>query len=137
MRYLKAALLVMLVGTVALGSGARAAAPLPRADWILLGQRLVSDRADHDIIPVTGVKGLFHKIKLMVGRASVDFHRVVVHFGNGGDQEITLRNTIPAGGESRSIDLDGADRVIRSVEFWYDANTIRGRKAVVQLYGSR
>jgi hypothetical protein len=60
-----------------------------------------------------------------------------VHFGNGSDQRIELRNTIPAGGESRAIDLEGQDRVIRSVEFWYDANTIRGRQAVVRLYGLR
>ncbi|HEV8597949.1 MAG TPA: hypothetical protein VGQ69_01160 [Gemmatimonadales bacterium] len=107
------------------------------ADWVLLGQRAVNDRADHDVIMVTAARGDFSKIKITVQRASVDFHRVVVHFGNGGKQEIELRHTIPAGGESRAIDLTGDDRVIRSVEFWYDANTIRGRRAVVRLFGMR
>jgi hypothetical protein len=46
-------------------------------------------------------------------------------------------NTIAAGGETRAIDLEGNDRVIRSVEFWYDANTIRGRQAQVRVYGLR
>ncbi|MGH7562704.1 MAG: hypothetical protein ACRENB_16980 [Gemmatimonadales bacterium] len=68
-------------------------------------------------------------------RAPVDFHRVTVHFASGGNQQVELRNTIPAGGESRAIDLRGGDRVIRSVEFWYDARTIRGRRAVVRLFG--
>lgn len=107
------------------------------ADWDLLGTRQVNDRADHDIIAVTSARGDFRRIKITVQRASVDFHRVVVHFANGADQAVEMRNTIPAGGESRAIDLDGNTRVIRSVEFWYDANTIRGRRAQVRLFGMR
>jgi hypothetical protein len=110
-----------------------AAAPAFKG-WILLGERTVSDRSDHDVISVTGDRGDFRQIKLTVQRAGVDFRRVVVHYGNGGDQTISMRGTIRAGGETRAIDLDGKDRVIRSVEFWYDANS-RGRRGVVRLYG--
>ena len=106
-------------------------------DWVVLGQRQVNDRADHDMIGVTAARGDFRRIKITVQRASVDFHRVVVHFGNGEKQEVELRNTIRAGGETRAIDLEGTDRVINRVEFWYDANTIRGRRAIVRLYGFR
>jgi hypothetical protein len=31
-------------------------------DWVLLGQRQVSDRADHDLIPVTAGRGDFRRI---------------------------------------------------------------------------
>ncbi|MCC6241400.1 MAG: DUF2541 family protein [Gemmatimonadaceae bacterium] len=126
--------LLMLITFVGCASG-RAGGP--RADWDLLGQRQVNDRADHDLITVTSSRGDFRRIKLTVQRAPVDFHRVVVHYGNGSDQRIELRNTIPAGGESRVIDLEGGERVIRSVEFWYDANTIRGRRAQVRAFGMR
>jgi hypothetical protein len=111
-----------------------AAAPSAFKGWTLLGERAVTDRADHDIISVTGDRGTFRQIKLTVRRAGVDFRRVVVHYGNGGDQSISLKGTIRAGGESRAIDLEGNDRVIRSVEFWYDANS-RGRQGIVRLYG--
>ena len=124
-------LVAALLATVALTGTAQ------KPDWVLLGTRAVNDRADHDVIPVTGARGDWQAIKLTVQRASVDFYRVVVHFGNGGQQEIQLRNTIPAGGETRAIDLTGPDRVINRVEFWYDANTIRGRRAVVRLFGRR
>jgi hypothetical protein len=110
----------------------------PQGDaWVPLGQRAVTDRADHDAIAVTGEEGKFSSIKLRVRGAGVDFHRVVVHYRNGTTQKVELRNTIPAGGESRAIDLEGDDRVIRSVEFWYDARTVRGRRARVQLLGKR
>jgi hypothetical protein len=105
--------------------------------WDLLGTRQVTDRLDHDVIVVGGGRGDYRRIKIAVQRAPIDFHRVVVHFGNGGQQRVELRNTIAAGGETRAIDLDGADRVIRSVEFWYDANTIRGRRAQVRVFGLR
>lgn len=108
-----------------------------QGEWVRLGQRPVTDRADHDIIVVGGGRGDFKQIKLAVERGSVDFRRVVVHFASGDDQQLELRNTVPAGGETRAIDLDGKDRVIKSVEFWYDANTRRGRQATVRLLGKR
>lgn len=128
-RRLEATALAFLIVVLAV-----AAAPHSVKGWVLLGQRTVSDRADHDIIAVTGARGHFKQIKLTVQRASVDFHRVVVHYGNGDDQRLELRNTIPAGGETRAIDLEGGERVLKSVEFWYDANT-RGRRALVRLWG--
>jgi hypothetical protein len=108
-----------------------------RDAWVALGQRDVSDRVDHDVISVTAKRGEFQRIKLLVQRAPVDFHRVVVHYGDGSKQEVEMRNTIRAGSETRAIDLEGRDRVIRNVEFWYDARTIRGRKASVRVLGMR
>jgi hypothetical protein len=110
------------------------AAALPVKGWTLLGERLVSDRADHDVITVTSARGSFRQIKLTVNRHAVDFQKVVVHFGNGSDQTLAMRNTVPAGGETRAIDLEGTNRFIRSVEFWYDAKS-RGGRAMVRLYG--
>ena len=123
--------IVLLAALGCASGGARAQGP----NWVLLGQRTVTDRVDHDVVVVTLARGDFRSIKITVNRAAVDFHRVVVHFANGGDQEVEMRHTIPAGGETRSIDLRAGDRVIRSVDFWYDARTIRGRRAVVRLFG--
>lgn len=108
-----------------------------QGDWQFLGQREVTDRADHDQITVTRAEGDFESVRLEVRRAPVDFHRVVVHYANGTSQEVDLRSTIPAGGQSRAIDLSGDERFIRSVEFWYDAHTARGRRAIVRLYGQQ
>ena len=125
-------------GRIAVALVAALAVAVPAASqgkaWTLLGTRTVNDRLDHDAIAVTGDRGTFRQIKIKVERHAVDFKKVVVHFGNGNDQEVEMRGTIRAGGETRAIDLDGTNRVIRSVELWYDANT-RGRRAVVRLYG--
>ncbi|HEY7370313.1 MAG TPA: hypothetical protein VIA29_10530 [Thermoanaerobaculia bacterium] len=112
------------------------AAAAPADSWEFLGERAVTDRVDHDVIAVTAARGDFHSLKLAVRGRAVDFHRVVVHFGNGTSKEIELRQTIPAGGETRLIDLPGNDRVIQKVTFWYDARSLGGQ-ARVRLFGRR
>ena len=103
--------------------------------WELLGERAVSDALDHDVIPVTAAKGDFKSLKVVVRRHAVQFRDMKIHFGDGSVQDVELRAVIPAGGESRVIDVVGKDRVIRSVEFTYDAQTLRGKKAHIRLFG--
>jgi len=104
--------------------------------WEVLGKRNVRDRLDHDTIVVGKNKGTFTAIKIDVGRRGVDFDRVVIHFANGGDQNVAMRASIPAKGESRVIDIDGRNRVIRSIDFWYDAKSLgRGGSSTVRVLG--
>ena len=136
MRIRQAMVMVMLVAGV-LGSGCATYAQAGRgADWVLLGERVVSDRNDHDTIRVGRDRGSFTAVKFNVRRHGVDFHRVVIHFANGEDQQVEMRNSIPAGGETRVIDIDGANRIVTSIDFWYDAKTLgRGRSATVRSLG--
>ena len=81
-----------------------------QSQWVVLGTRTVTDKADHDTITVTAAKGTFTAIKLQVRQRPVDFHRVVIHFANGADQEGGTAQHHPRRGESRVIDIDGANR---------------------------
>lgn len=103
--------------------------------WTLLGTCKVNGRADYDEIVVTGSRGDFKAIKLFVENEGIDFDRVAVHYGNGGVDKIDIKNFIPAGGETRVIDLAGGDRVIRKVVFYYKSNPMTSRKGKVLLYG--
>lgn len=106
--------------------------------WTLLGARTVTDRGDHDTVRVTSSRGTFDAVRFEVRGRAVDFRRVVIHFANGGNQTVEMRDTIRAGRESRVIDVDGRDRVIQSIEFWYDANTVgRGARATVRVLARR
>jgi hypothetical protein len=107
-----------------------------RVGWTLLGTRNVSDRADHDTVAVTRARGTYDALRFEVRGKSVDFHRVVVHYANGGEQTLEMRETVRAGGTTRAIDLNGSDRVITRIDFWYDANTIGRRgSATVRVLG--
>lgn len=126
---------MILAVFVVLGCGVSAVAA-QSGRWELLGSRTVTDRADHDTVKVGGAKGDFTAIKLEVQRRAVSFRRVAIHFQNGDDQKVELRDTIGANGESRVIDIEGRDRVIRSIEFWYEAQSLgRNGQATVRVLG--
>ncbi len=132
-RFAFAVLALLAIAVLALPGSAGAA----RAGWVVLGTRSVTDAVDHDALPVTAARGDFKAIRIKVLDHAVQFHHVVIHFANGADQEVELRDVIPAGGESRVIDVVGADRVIRSIEFRYDSQSVRGKPARVRVFGKR
>ncbi len=105
--------------------------------WTQLGVAKVHSHLDHDEIWVTGLQGDFSKIKLFVQNEGIQFERVVVHFANGGKEEMVVRDFIPAGGETRVLDLPGRDRIIRKVDFYYKSNAMTKKKAKVVLFGRR
>ena len=118
-------------------AGFSTAAFAQRGRWEFLGQAHVDGQVDHDNIMVTGSRGTFRAIQIRVDYAPIEFDRVVVHFGNGSSERISIRFVIPAGGQTRVIDLPGERRVIESVEFWYRKADWRSRRPRVRLFGLR
>ena len=105
--------------------------------WVYLGQANVDSTRDYDKIVVGRTSGRFSNIQIRVAGAPIEFQRVVVHYGNGTSEEVTLRDRIPAGGQTRAIDLNGGDRAISSVDFWYSrGNWLAGARPRVSLYGA-
>ena len=103
--------------------------------WEKLGQRKVNRALDKDEILVTAREGRFTKVKLTIKKSAINMHKMVIHFANGGKQEVNLRKNIPAGGSTRVVDIKGGKRVIKKVVFWYDTKGIINNKAVVELWG--
>lgn len=131
-------LLTLLLVACCLGLLAAAAPPASTlAKWKKLGERTVDHAVDRDEIQVGVREGDFRQIKLVVRRRAVTFRDVKIHYRNGGVQDVQLRREIPAGDETRAIDLTGDDRFIEKVVFFYHTTPHRGRRAVVRLYGQR
>jgi len=103
--------------------------------WVYLGEANVDGNADHDRIKIGRDDGRFRAIQLHVERAPIEFQRAVVHYGNGADEEIAIRNRINAGGKTRVIDLRGRERVIESVEVWYARARYGSAKPKLRLFG--
>ena len=106
-------------------------------DWDKIGERRVSDRADRDTVIVTAARGMFDALRLHVKDHAVRFYKVVVNYRKGPSEELDLRDVIPAGGESRVIDLRGGKRVIRSIEFRYEAKSLGRDGATIAVWGRR
>lgn len=108
-----------------------------RGRWVYLGEAHVDGKADHDKIKVTNSEGEFSAIQIKVDFAPIEFNRVVVHYGNGGDDTVEVRDRVPAGGQTRVIDLRGDRRVIQSVEVWYEKARWGSRRPRIRLFGRR
>lgn len=104
------------------------------AAWELLGEAHVDGAADHDRISVDR-RASYRAIQIRVHGSAVEFQRVVIHFNNGADHEVAIRDRIAAGGSTRVIDLPGRDRFIRSVEFWYARGGWGAERPTIRLFG--
>jgi hypothetical protein len=107
-----------------------------RERWEYLGQSNVDGRRDHDNIRVNA-RGAFRAIQLRVQGGAIEFQRVVVHFENGADSEVEIRDRIPADSQTRAIDLPGDKRRIDNVEVWYGKGNWGRRRPNLRLYGRR
>jgi hypothetical protein len=106
--------------------------------WEFLGESHVDGAQDHDKIKVTAAKGTFRALQFKVRDGAVEFDRVLVHFGNHTTEQISIRYKVPAGGQTRVLDLPGERRVIENIEFWYSrGNWNSDRKPTVQAFGLR
>ena len=103
--------------------------------WEFLGKRAVNYGLDRDVIPVTWRDGAFDGLKFEVKGGALNMRKCIVHFENGGKQEIELRHNFGRGSDSRIVDLRGNNRLVEKVEFWYDTNNRARNKAVIFMYG--
>jgi hypothetical protein len=104
--------------------------------WERLGDSRVDGKRDHDTIRVKA-RGGFRAIRFFVQGGEIEFYRVVVHFENGADTDVEVRERIRRDGTTRSIDLPGDSRRIRSVEVWYGKGSWGSSRPQLVLYGRR
>jgi hypothetical protein len=103
--------------------------------WEQLGRSYVDGNRDHDTIAVNN-NANYRALALEVRGGTIEFQRVVVHFENGNDHDVEVRDRISSGRRTRVIDLPGDRRRIRSVEFWYSPGRWYSRP-YVNLMGQR
>lgn len=103
--------------------------------WRNLGTKTVNYRLDKDVLDVQLRDGTFQQLKFVVTGGALNMHKVVVHFENGGQQEIELRYNFSRRCSSRVIDLKGNNRFIEKITFWYDTDNSSNRKARLTVLG--
>jgi hypothetical protein len=102
--------------------------------WERLGTRSVDHRGDHDTI-MADFQGDFTAIKIEVDRTELEMYNVRVNFGNGEHWSPDTRFEFREGTWSRTIDLPGGVRHIRSIDFWYRTEHRGEGKAIVTAWG--
>lgn len=88
-------------------------------DWTRLGCKDVRFLIDRDTLKVGRQEGRFSALRIKVKRSPVEMFNLRVTFGNGTRLDAPVRELIPPGNTSRSIDLPGNNRGIDKIEMIY------------------
>ncbi len=109
----------------------------PAGTWDHIGMRPVDFRLDHDAITAVG-EGTFRAIRIDVEGGDLEMFDVKVSFGNGETFSPSTRLYFREGTRSREIDLPGASRIIRRIDFFYRSALFGAPgRAIVHVYGRR
>lgn len=103
--------------------------------WERLGERAISFTAEKDTI-YTRHKGSFKGLKFVITRNAVNVIRMHVTFANNQRITLNVNRVFRPGQSSGYIDMPGARRVIKHVQFIYKTvGRERRGEAHVVLYG--
>jgi hypothetical protein len=129
MKFRNILILLAIVMVLAAGTSAVSA-----QEWVKLGEKDVDFKIDHDTVGAES-KGKIREIHLKVANAPIKFTRVVINYKDGVKQELEYLEDVKVGEESRSITIDGDGHVIKTIDFWYETDSLSGKKAKVTVYG--
>jgi len=103
-------------------------------EWQLLGRQDVNFRADHDRIDVGRKEGRFQELQVRVNGAPLEMRKMVVTFANDETFSPTVRPRFDANTKTRTINLPGDRRTIKSIDFDYASLDRRQGRATVEVY---
>jgi hypothetical protein len=103
--------------------------------WHKIAQTVVDLKSDKDEVEVLG-DDHFKALQLHVEDAPVEMTDLSVIYGNDEHEDITVKDLINAGGQTRQIDLEGKDRSIKKVILRYKTvPNAEHDKARVEIWG--
>lgn len=103
------------------------------AEWRLVGERQVLDRAETDTIRLAGSAN-YERVRFCVYRNPVHIIDVDIHFRNGGHQDVALAARLNAGTCSRAVDLEGGSRDIERIVMRYEETSRRRARATLRVF---
>jgi len=132
-----AAGLAVLVAFAALALASDAVPAASQAVWEHLGMRRVNFRLDHDVI-LAASEGRFRSVRIVVAGGDLELFDVKITFGDGETFSPATRLYFKENSRTRTIDLPGAARIIRRIDFYYRSVPGGGQaRATVHVYGRR
>ena len=105
--------------------------------WVKLGDRTVNYTVDHSEIVFEGLNANVSALRVKVRKGAINLHRCVVYYQDNQTHEIDILNSIPAGQESKVIELPAPAKTINKLVFTYDTKNRATQKAEVEVLGRR
>jgi hypothetical protein len=110
-----------------------------RRDWVLLGERTVSFRADRDAIDIRQAEDWwrdrgFRRLHLIAERSDIHLMSVRLVYFNGFSEDFNVDRMIREG-QDQPIDLRGERKYLRRIELIYRSRPSFEGRAVMKIYG--
>jgi hypothetical protein len=110
-----------------------------RAEWVLLGERLVSFRADRDAITINHPQDwyrdrAFRRLHLIAERSDIHLISVSLVYMNGFAENFPVDRLIREG-QDQPIDLRGDRKFLQRIEMVYRSRPSFEGRAVMKVYG--
>lgn len=102
--------------------------------WVDLGTATVTKATDHEGVAVKGNVQNFRKLKITVRNMPITISRIEITYDQGDIQHLDMPVTIAKNGESEMMDIEGSDRNIKRIDFWYNAQDFARGKAIVNFF---
>ena len=110
----------------------------PPLNSVLLGERTVDFKTDHDVITVATDEGSFNSLFFIVNKSDIEVFDLLVVYRNGDKEKFETRLVFKEGARSLPMELKGGQRRIESIQFTYKTvGTWQGGKAHMSVYGVR
>jgi hypothetical protein len=103
--------------------------------WVKLGERTVNHTVDHSEIVFESLNANVGALRVKVRKGAINLHRCVVYYQDNQTHEIDILNSIPAGQESKVIELPVPPKTINKLVFTYDTKNRATQKAEVEVMG--
>jgi len=106
------------------------------AEDFLLGEKEVKFRAEKDTILVGAKEGIFNSLIFKVVGNDIEIFKVIVTYGNEDEDTIPVKWIFKEDDRSRLIDLEGKNRIIKKIEFFYKTiGKLKDGRATLKVYG--
>jgi hypothetical protein len=87
--------------------------------WVMLGERTVNGRIDHDRIEVGRIEGTFSKLTVVVENSDLEMIDFKIEFADHTNYHPTVDQVFREGTRTRVIDLPPGEHTIRYIDFKY------------------
>jgi hypothetical protein len=103
--------------------------------WQVIGRATVDDGKDKDEFKIEGADR-FRNLRVKAQKQDIEMKDMDVYYEDGSKDDVEVKSTIKAGGQSRPLSIDGGKRIKR-VEFSYSSEGKGDNKAIVILEGQK
>ena len=129
-----AVLTIAVASAILLATPARGRddAAIQKEGWTKLGEKDLDKDKNREDVAVGVGKGNFKALKLSIKGPATRIDSVKVVFAVGKDEDLDFKGSLPKDGETKALELQGSNRVIRRLVITYTAS---GEKVTLKIWG--